>query len=117
MGVNVRKEFQRGPFAVMRCELTEVDAVQTMKQAKGEEFAEKFGKMLSLFDEMEMGDQIFAKVFAKLQDKMAEVMPQKLEEQGKLKVAVTCKTAEEQAPYFFEFLRDMDDGASMPTPR
>eukprot|EP00299_Pterocystis_sp_00344_P009151 c3749_g1_i1.p1 GENE.c3749_g1_i1~~c3749_g1_i1.p1 ORF type:complete len:205 (+),score=57.89 c3749_g1_i1:31-615(+) len=116
VSLDIRKRFQQGSFFVLSAQLTDVDPGLLLQRAKGEEFATKFQQLLSLLTELELNEaheraqaQIKEKAKSALMTKLEEILPTTLEEQGKVKVLVLCRSEAEQAEVFFELLEKLNN--------
>ena len=102
--------FQHGSFIVMRAQVMEVTPVQLVTLAKGEAFGASFAQMLGSFESLDLKDamstvqeRVNEKVNVALLEKLAEILPVKLQEQGII-TKISAKPEREQAEFFFDFM-------------
>ena len=108
-----QKSFQRKNFIVIKVTLLHIDKVTLLKNIKGREFAEKFEVLVGTMKELELEDRIKEielgmgdKVIEKLMEKLQEVLPDKLHEQG-VQCDVNTVSPEHQADLFFAALNEL----------
>ena len=113
IGLECSARYQFGSFIVLRAQVTEVTPVQLVTLAKGEAFGQKFAQMMDSFEALELAEaigtvqeKVKAKVNAALIDKLAEILPVKLLEQG-IQTTISAKPEHEQAEFFFDFIAGM----------
>ncbi|CAK0837391.1 unnamed protein product, partial [Prorocentrum cordatum] len=111
-----KARYQFGSFIVLRAQVTEVTPVQLVTLAKGDAFGQKFGQMLESFEALELAealDTVQAKVRDKVNialiEKLTEILPAKLQEQG-IQTTISAKPTHEQAEFFFDFIERMQGG-------
>ena len=109
-------KFQLGSFIVMRAQVSQVTPVQLVTLAKGEAFGASFAQMLASFEALDLKealgtvqDKVNDKVNAALVEKLAEILPVKLAEQG-IVATISAKPQHEQAEFFFDFISQIQDG-------
>lgn len=133
MGISAEiiKVFQRGPFVVIKVQLTEIDKMilgmilfymiaqsidlskYIVLAAKGPEFASAFSSLLAslnvlgLADSVSIDDKILNQVRTGMITKFSQMIPEKMQESG-LQVACTVASTEDQAEYFFETIQELE---------
>ncbi len=108
------KAFQRKNLAVFKVTLLHVDKKVLLKTVKGDQFSEKFEVLLSTMQDLGLDAKIEAInegmgdiIIQKLMERLEEVLPEKLFEQG-VKCAVSSIAPAEQGDHFFAFLGELD---------
>lgn len=113
LGIEAEMEvkFQHGPFVVIRVQVVDVDTLQLILSAKGEEFATNFSTLLvaatslGLKDTVEsrVDDKVFSSINEGMMAKFRDLIPQKMATQG---VVVECQVAsvEDEADLFFDIM-------------
>lgn len=118
MGITleVTPKFKLGSFVVLKARLIEVTPFEIVKFAKGDAYGESFAAMLDAFETLELHDAIQTvsvkvqeKINSALIEKLADVLPEKLQEQGILITAI-AKSSKDQAEFFFDFVRGLQTG-------
>jgi hypothetical protein len=116
MGISasIQKVFQEGSFLVIKMQIRDVDKIKLLKKAKGLEFSAAFEVLMHSLDQLGLGDtaavDIDRKVKLNIQEgllkKFAEIIPQKLAENG-VDVDISMMSSEDQADYFFQTLSSL----------
>lgn len=113
LGISADMEvrFQHGPLVVIRVQVAEVDTLQLILSAKGEEFATNFSTLwvaanaLGLKDAVEsrVDEKVYSSINEGMMAKFRELIPAKMAAQG---VLVECQvsSAEEEADLFFDIM-------------
>lgn len=106
--------FQHGPFVVIRVQVADVDTLQLILSAKGEEFATNFSTLLVAANALGLKDTVESRVDEKvygtinegMMTKFRELIPRKMATQG---VLVDCQvaSAEDEADLFFSIMDAM----------
>lgn len=118
MGITLEltPKFKLGSFIVLKARIVDLTPLQLVKFAKGDAYAASFSSMLDSFEELELTEAIHTvsvkvqeKVSTALVQKLAEVLPGKLEEQGIL-ITVVAKSSHEQSEFFFDFVQGLQSG-------
>jgi len=99
-----------GPLVVLRAEIQDTDAVTLMRNAKGDEAAQKMAEMMDAFEFLELSEcqqkmtvKMMQQAKAKLMEKLVVTLPQKMAELG-AKVDMTVLEEAEEAEWIFSFL-------------
>lgn len=108
IGCEVEKRMQVGCLVCFKLTVTTIDKLELILKAKGAEFAGSFSRLLVALEELGITDTalqtidaaIAGKVGEGMKKKMAELVPQRMKEQG-LEVEVTACSVEEQGDIFF----------------
>lgn len=113
LGISADMEvrFQHGPLVVIQVQVADVDTLQLILSAKGEEFATNFSTLLvaatalGLKDTVEskVDDKIYSSINEGMMAKFRELIPVKMAAQG---VLVSCEvsSAEDEADLFFNIM-------------
>lgn len=116
MGIHAsfRKVFQSGSFVVLKVQIQDVDKLTLVLGAKGPEFASSFSTLLSSLTSLGLeatalptiNHKINDLVYEGMMNKMAEILPKKMQDAG-LVVECTVHSAAEQANNFFDTLETL----------
>ena len=116
MGIELTMErvFIKDTFLVFRLAVVEHDTLRLLTVVKGEAFAESFAELVGCLERMDLKDelhQLESKIWRKIHDalllKLAERIPEKLEENG-IHVELAVLDSKTQADHFFETLSSLN---------
>ncbi len=116
MGIrcSLQSRFQKGPFVTLKCQVCQIEKLQLILAAKGEEFASDFSTLLETLAALGLADTALPKIDEKIEklvylnimQKFAEKIPVALEEQG-IECQVDVVPEEEQAEFFFDAIETL----------
>lgn len=99
---------------MIKVQILDVDTLQLILAAKGEEFVSLFSNLLGTVTALGIEKSILPKIDERIFDIMQktmmarfeEIVPKKMEEQG-LDVSCTVKKSSDQADYFFDIVNQI----------
>lgn len=111
IGCAMEKRMQHGCLVCFKVTISTIDKLELILKSKGAEFAASFSRLLVALGELgieelalpKIDDAIASKVSEGMKERMAELVPQRMREQG-LEVEVTTCSMEEQAEIFFDLV-------------
>jgi hypothetical protein len=109
-----KKVFQAGSFVVLRVQILEVDKLTLVLAAKGPDFASSFSSLLTTLSFLGLeatalptiDHKINDSVYEGMMNKMAEILPKKMQEAG-LVVECNVYSAADQANNFYDTLETL----------
>ena len=112
MGITIEltRRFIHKNYMVMKMKIVAIDKDLLILKTKGEEFYATFTTLVKCLERMEVenalvtvNERVETKVFEGLKSRLAEIIPEKLSDQGVQVKMIICE-AKEQADFFHDFM-------------